>query len=142
MKSYFFAFVFILINFACSAQSLQRQSISPMGCSSTINQITFSQTVGQIYGTNTNNNNETIYRPGFQQPVFKIVNIRSFIEAKLFPNPTTEAITIENENEIVAVLLLLHSNAEIVAASYKMKTIELEDTPKALTFVLTLENIN
>ena len=75
--------------------SLQRATIGSIGGSSIDNGILVRQTVGQPYGTITSSNNELVYRPGFQQPLFLIINVRQSIQASIFPNPAAESINIE-----------------------------------------------
>ena len=94
---FFSAFLLILcLPFCIIAQgSLQRASLSSLGSSSSLEGILFRQTIGQPYGTTTNISNDFNYRPGFQQPLFRIINIRQSISANIFPNPTSEEINIE-----------------------------------------------
>ncbi len=90
------------------AQTLKRQCVASTGSYMSENGTTIQQTVGQPYGTTSYYSNTIRYNPGFLQPVFRIENIKSSINATIFPNPTTNQITIETtivlENVIVQIV--------------------------------------
>ena len=85
--------VFLHISYS---QSLQRQSIGSAGGSIYSNGTLIQQTVGQPYSTNTSYDNGIIYRPGFQQPVFKLDLIKTSINMDVYPNPATNWVTLKS----------------------------------------------
>lgn len=90
------------------AQTLKRQCVASTGSYVSENGITLQQTIGQPYGTTSYYSNTTRFNPGFLQPVFRIENIKSSIEATIFPNPTSNQVTIESsiilENVIIQIV--------------------------------------
>jgi hypothetical protein len=93
MKSYLLPFVvFTLAQLTCLAQSVQRQTTSSAGSSSVDQKI-----IGQPYGTNTYDSDKLSYRPGFQQPVFKVEPISVGLNLSVFPNPATDMVTITSK---------------------------------------------
>ena len=102
------------------AQTLKRQCIASTGNSSSLSilpspigeglGVRFQQTIGQSYGTTSFYTNKTRYNPGFQQPVFSVETIKSSINATVFPNPTSNQVTIETnltlENVIIQIIEL------------------------------------
>jgi hypothetical protein len=101
----------ILLSVACFSQSIQRQSISPYGSTSSKDNITFRQTVGQPYNTTTNYTNSVLYRPGFQQPVFAINDIKSTLAITVFPNPAYYTINLSAEKTLTNVNIEVIDNA-------------------------------
>ena len=91
------ALVFLFVYATClnAQESLQRTSINSLGGSVSLGGMLIRQTVGQPYGTSTSISNDFNYRPGFQQPLFLIKNIKQSIAATIFPNPTIEEVNIE-----------------------------------------------
>lgn len=102
----------ICILFICfstgQAQTLKRQCIASTGSYVSENGTTIQQTIGQPYGTTSYYSNTTRFNPGFLQPVFRIENIKTSINATIFPNPTSNQITIETtiilENVVVQIV--------------------------------------
>jgi len=92
------------------AQTLKRQCIASAGNCMLVNGNMVQQTIGQPYGTTSYYNNKIRYNPGFQQPVFSLETIKSSINATVFPNPTSNQITIETalvlENVIIQIMEL------------------------------------
>lgn len=100
------------------AQTLKRQCIASTGNSSSMLPspigeglgVRFQQTIGQPYGTTSYYSDKTRYNPGFQQPVFSVEIIKSSINATVFPNPTSNQVTIETtlvlENVIIQIIEL------------------------------------
>ena len=89
-----------------NAQSLKRECIASTGSGSVTNGLVIQQTIGQCYDTKPSYSDKLTYTPGFQQPIFKIVNIGiSSIEAKVFPNPASKQITIETTTMVKNVTL-------------------------------------
>lgn len=90
------------------AQTLKRQCVASTGSYVSENGTTLQQTIGQPYGTTSYYSNTTRFNPGFLQPVFRIENIKSSIEATIFPNPTSNQVTIESsiilENVIIQIV--------------------------------------
>ncbi len=88
--------IILLIFFSkVDAQTIKRQCIASTGSFTTENGTTVQQTIGQSYGTTPYYSNKTRFNPGFQQPAFRIENIKSRIDATVFPNPTSNQLTIE-----------------------------------------------
>lgn len=89
-------FIFLVFFSAGDAQTLKRQCVASTGSYVSENGTTLQQTIGQPYGTTPYYSNTTRFTPGFLQPVFRIENIKSSIEATIFPNPTSNQVTIES----------------------------------------------
>lgn len=97
------------------AQTLKRESVSSSGSSVIINGASLQQTIGQPYGTNSNYGNKTRFNPGFQQPVFRIETIKTTINAKVFPNPASNQVTIETLKMLENVLVqIMDMNGKLV----------------------------
>ncbi|MCE9539624.1 MAG: T9SS type A sorting domain-containing protein [Bacteroidetes bacterium] len=129
---YFGLFILLAFFSKVDAQTLKRQCIASSGSYVTENGITLQQTIGQPYGTSPYYSNTTRYTPGFLQPVFRIENIKSSIDAKIFPNPTSNQVTIEStillENVLIQIVditgkILLSQKI----AEFKTYTIECSD---------------
>jgi hypothetical protein len=103
LQVFFLFSVFGLHN--SKAQSLQRETISSTGTSVTSEGSVIRQTIGQPYNTGTNYNNSISFRPGFQQPVFKMELISSDLDLLVFPNPAVYFVTIKSPVPLVNVLL-------------------------------------
>ena len=88
------AFVFIFFTVQTRSQTLQRQSVASGGTFMQTEGATIQQTVGQSYSTIPYYGTGITYRPGFQQPVFRIELIQSNITLNVFPNPATRLVTI------------------------------------------------
>lgn len=86
------------------AQSLQRQSIGSLGGSAYTDGMLIQHTVGQPYSTNTYYDNGIAYRPGFQQPVFKLSLIKASINMDVFPNPATSWVTLRSSKTLKSAL--------------------------------------
>lgn len=84
------------------AQSLQRQSIGSAGGSVYYNGTLVQQTVGQPYATNTSYDDGIIYRPGFQQPVFKVDLIKTSINMDVYPNPATSWVNLKSSKMLTS----------------------------------------
>ena len=95
-----FFILFILFGFInqINSQVLQRECVASGGTFMSSDGILIQQTIGQPYSTNTYYSNEISYRPGFQQPVFKIQLIQSTINLSVFPNPATRLVTIQSKD--------------------------------------------
>ena len=108
LKSCMLVFFLIFYTIQCNSQTLQRESIASGG-DYIINQGTLiQQTIGQPYGTQTSYGNQITYRPGFQQPVFKLELIHSTISLKVFPNPATSSVTIQSSTTLADVLIQIN----------------------------------
>lgn len=109
MKGFYLGLFILLIFFSTGkAQTLKRQCVASTGSYVSENGTTLQQTVGQPYGTTPYYSNTTRFTPGFLQPVFRIENIKSSIEATIFPNPTSNQVTIEStillENVLIQIV--------------------------------------
>lgn len=87
------------------AQSILRQSISPLGSSSQEGSIYLSQTMGQAYHTGSGTHGSMTVRPGFQQtPRISFGETKSDPEGQLaleyYPNPAQDRIVLESQEEI------------------------------------------
>lgn len=78
------------------AQSLQRQVVGSAGSYMYSEGTLVQQTVGQPYSTTTRHEENMSYRPGFQQPIFKVNLIRSTINLDVFPNPATNWVILQS----------------------------------------------
>lgn len=87
------------------AQTLQRQCVGSGGTYMFTEGTLIQQTVGQPYATNTNYTDDITYRPGFQQPLFKINLIRTTINLDVFPNPATNWVTMKSTKTLTNVTL-------------------------------------
>ena len=109
-RFYFAIIPFLFIyHINLNAQSLKRECIaSTTGSSVTSNGTTIQQTIGQPYGTTPNYSNNIKFTPGFQQPIYKIEVIKSTVNVSLFPNPTSELVTIQAasilENVVIQII--------------------------------------
>lgn len=95
----------VFFNTLSKSQTLQRQSIASGGTYMLNDGTLIQQTVGQSYATDPLYNNEITYRPGFQQPVFKIKLIQSAISLNVFPNPASRLVTIQSVETLADVLI-------------------------------------
>lgn len=91
LKSLVVICVFHLLSFfqIVCAQSIQRQTVSSSGNSVISGKQIIRQTIGQPYQTKATFSNDVVYRPGFQQPVFKTEPIHSSFSINVFPNPAS-----------------------------------------------------
>jgi hypothetical protein len=97
------------------AQSLQRQSIGSAGGAVYSDGVLIQQTVGQPYSTNTYYDNGISYRPGFQQPVFKVDLIKTSINMDVFPNPATSWVTLKSSKALTnAVFQVVDLNGKLI----------------------------
>ncbi len=97
--------IFIAVFNQSNAQSLQRQSMGSIGVNTITDGTLIQQTVGQAYSTKTSYSNGITFRPGFEQPVFKISLIQSEINLNVFPNPATEKVTIQSTEMLKDVVI-------------------------------------
>jgi hypothetical protein len=108
------------------SQSLKRQTTSSSGNLIRGNNITIQQTIGQPFSTQTSYSNNISFRPGFQQPIFKIETIDASIFLKVFPNPASKYIKITSTTPFYEVdILIIQSDGKIV---YKEHLAELTTT--------------
>ncbi len=88
MPIYMLKYLLIFLTATVQSQSLQRQCIGSGG--------SFHETIGQPYSTNTYYDSDISFRPGFQQPIFRIDKVAySTMKVDIFPNPTTYSVTIK-----------------------------------------------
>jgi len=79
-------YLLIFLTATVQSQSLQRQCF---GSGS------LHETIGQPYSTSTYYDSDISFRPGFQQPIFKIDKVAySTIKVEIFPNPVTYSVMI------------------------------------------------
>jgi hypothetical protein len=124
----FCAAIFVVLGFQGFSQTLQRQCIGSGGSHMITNGMLIQQTVGQPYSTNTNYSDGVSYRPGFQQPIYKVDLIHSTINLNVFPNPATNWVTINSSKtlkdahirivEIAGKLLLEETIAEFKSYTF------------------------
>ncbi|MES2592353.1 MAG: T9SS type A sorting domain-containing protein [Bacteroidota bacterium] len=124
-------FVVFILGYG-TAQTLQRQCIGSGGTFMVDNGVLIQQTVGQPYATNTNYSDGITYRPGFQQPIFKIKLIHSTISLNVFPNPATSWVTLQCDNILKDVIIRVVDIAgklliEEKIAEFKSYTLNCED---------------
>ncbi len=103
--------VFGLLGLTCqimNAQSIQRQTISSSGNSVTHGKQIVRQTIGQPYQTHATYGNEVSYRPGFQQPVFKMESIQSSFSINVFPNPASFFLNLSSDKLLDNVKITIH----------------------------------
>ncbi|MCH2021692.1 MAG: T9SS type A sorting domain-containing protein [Saprospiraceae bacterium] len=102
MKTKFFIFFVLVVNYT-HGQSLERYVIGSFGnFSSTTAGTTLSSTLGEIVGT-TESSHSAIITQGFQQPdpltITSIFNPKQYnLDIDVFPNPTTQYVTIKKDN--------------------------------------------
>lgn len=110
------ACLFFLLFFLpkADAQSLKRECIASSGSSVVNNGTSIHQTLGQPYNTTSYYSNNIRFNPGFQQPALRIENVKSTINAKIFPNPTSNQITLETTT------LLENATIQIIDMSGKL----------------------
>ncbi len=101
-------FILLVFSSTSNAQTLKRQCVASTGNYVSENGVTLQQTIGQPYGTAPYYSNTTRYTPGFLQPVFRIENIKSSIDATVFPNPASNQVTIAStiilENVVIQIV--------------------------------------
>ncbi len=105
--------VFSLIvsgNCLLRAQSLERQTIASAGDYTLSLGTIIQETIGQPYSTQTFNNSELSYRPGFEQPALSLELIASNLTLKLFPNPTSDFINMTTPEVIENVTIRICDN--------------------------------
>ena len=120
LKSYIVVSFLIFFIIQSKSQSLQRQSIACCGTYMINNGTLIQQTVGQPYGTTASYDNSVTYRPGFQQPVFKLEFIHANISLKVFPNPATRVVTIESSTMLTDVLVQVNDMSGKILVSQKI----------------------
>lgn len=138
MKLSFILLPFALLVFQISeAQSLKRQTTSSLSSTGKIGDIVVHQTIGQPYFTRGHNGNNTIVRPGFEQPLNYKLNIKSSssnLDLSVYPNPATSSITIKSTNQI--------SNTLIHITDLNGRLIAEEEVSAFQTHVINCENWN
>ena len=141
----FFSFIVVTQS---NAQSIQRQSTGICGTNMVSDGTLIKQTIGQPYATSTYYNNGIGFRPGFQQPsgakaktsIIEKQLAESFLNVKIFPNPTATSATIESKELIAnALLKVMDSNGRMLLkeqlASMKSHSINCENWPAGLYFI-------
>lgn len=109
------AFCVLSLFHVAYAQSLQRQSIGSLGGASYTDGMLIQHTVGQPYATNTYYDDGVSYRPGFQQPVFKVSLIKASLSMDVFPNPATSWVTLKSSKTLKnALFQVLDLNGKLV----------------------------
>jgi hypothetical protein len=99
--------VIITIVFKCCltevtlGQVISRQVISSLGSNAYQNDLTIKATAGQPFGTAGLYKDKEQYRPGFQQPSFKVAILKSLIETNVYPNPATRAFHIVASEQLL-----------------------------------------
>ena len=146
-------FSFIIVS-QSNAQSIQRQSIGICGTNMVSDGTLVKQTIGQPYATSTYYNNGIGFRPGFQQPsgasATSIIGkqlAQSFLNVKIFPNPTASLATIESQEPIANALLKVmdSSGRQLIkeqVASMKSHSINCENWPAGLYFISLTDDKN
>lgn len=142
------AFFSIIVVIRSEAQSIQRQSIGICGSNMVSDGTLIKQTIGQPYATITYYNNGIGFRPGFQQPsgasartsIIEKQLSQSFLNVKLFPNPTASLATIESQELIAnAFLKVMDSNGRLLikeqVTGMKSHSINCENWPAGLYFI-------
>ncbi len=127
-----------------NAQSLIRECITSTGNYISENGTTVQQTIGQSYGTTSNYSDNIRYNPGFQQPVFTIETIKSSIDVTVFPNPTSNLITIETLTELKEITLQITNIAGQILFNektgvFKSRIIDCSDWANG-TYLITLSD--
>lgn len=95
--------LFLSMMYTAFSQSIKRQTISSYGSTSSVANVTYSQSVGQTYSTQGVENK--IIHAGFQQPVqYKLeevphVSLKT-LNITVFPNPATNSITLSSNEEL------------------------------------------
>lgn len=103
-----FYFVTLISFQVLKAQSIQRQTISSSGTSSANGQQIIRQTIGQPYQTHATYNNEVSYRPGFQQPIFRMESLESSFSLNVYPNPSSFFLNISSITPLDNVKISIH----------------------------------
>ena len=117
--------LFVVFSVVLKAQpTLQRSTLGSIGGSNTMEGVLIRQTIGQPYGTNTINSTDFNYRPGFQQPLFRIINIRQSIDVNIFPNPTTDEVNIVSSLLIQQARITLYDAAGKVIRLYEYEELK------------------
>lgn len=108
-KCLVFLVLTILFFHSINAQSIQRQTISSSGNSVNNGKNLVRQTIGQPYQTPATYNNEVTYRPGFQQPVFKMEAIQSSFAINVYPNPASFFLNLSSDKLLDNVKIVIHN---------------------------------
>ena len=103
----FIGFMSVLVHIA-TAQSIQRQVISSSGNTVNEGKQIVRQTIGQPYQTLSTYNNEVLYRPGFQQPIFRMEAIQSSFSINVFPNPASFFLNLSSDKLLDNVKITIH----------------------------------
>ena len=129
------------------AQSLQRQGIGSAGSYVYAEGTLIQQTVGQPYSTNTRYDDNLTYRPGFQQPIFKVNLIRTTINLDVFPNPATNWVTLKSTKtlsdvkiQVVDIAGKLIVNQQV--DEFNSYTINCEEWPNGIYVISVADNGN
>lgn len=106
MKSPLLIFVLCSSLFA-SGQKLVRQSIGANGTSHSVEGTTLQQITGQPYHTKTQRSNNTVFRPGFSQPILHTEIINSSIQVLIWPNPSQFSFYLESSDTLTEASLMI-----------------------------------
>lgn len=144
LLSLVFLLVLVSLHNKVTAQSLQRQSVSCAGGYIYTEGTLVRQTIGQPYSTTTKYNDNITYRPGFQQPIFKINLIHTNINLDVFPNPATNWVTLKSSKSLsnVKIQVVDISGKLIVSQEveeFKSHTLNCEEWPNG-TYVISLSD--
>lgn len=95
------------LSFKINAQSIERQSISIYGSSTTLDGITIQQTVGQPYSTISYSDGQIMVNPGFQQSlllssVLQDDLLGSSLQLNIYPNPVISSLSVEIPQDLDA----------------------------------------
>lgn len=96
------------LTFVVKGQHLSRQSISSSGSNKSEKGITIQQTIGQPFDTRTKQSGKTVFRPGFNQPVFSAEMLSSSVKASISPNPALFEFTLEISDTLYNVELVAY----------------------------------
>ena len=129
------------------AQSIQRQCIGSGGNYMFTNGTLIQQTVGQPYTTLNRYEDNITYRPGFQQPVFKVKLIRTNIKMDVYPNPATNWVTLKSTKTLMNVQIqLVEITGKIIVnqsiEEFQTHTINCEEWGNGMYIISLADNAN
>ena len=112
-KTYLFLLT-LIIPLITNAQEI----ITTSGGSMSDNNVQANWTIGEPI-TETVTNNNSVVTSGFNQPIFKIVssieNIQTKFELSIFPNPTSQIVTIKYNGQLPVIAKVHSVNGQILS---------------------------
>lgn len=150
---------YVLLSFAIvaassiqiNAQSIERQSISSYGSSTTLDGITIQQSIGQPYSTVSYTDGQITVNPGFQQSttLYSILQddlLGQNLQLTVYPNPVVNSLSIEIPADLNATSVVVTdlsgrilSNEQVTESG--QHSINCAEWPTGLYLIKLVDNI-